>query len=164
MLNSIKLIFLGFFGLASGMLVSGGATTVLLSIGLIPRFAGKLHVGKKAVLLENMAILGVIFGAVVSIFGEKMQAGAWIMTNLPEWMTIWQVMGNGLLILYGLGAGIFVGCLALTIAEMLDTIPIFARRTGLRQGIGIVITAMAFGKLAGSLLYFSQGVFFYGGQ
>lgn len=164
MLNSIKLIFLGFFGLASGMLVSGGATTVLLSIGLIPRFAGKLHVGKKAVLLENMAILGVIFGAVVSIFGEKMQAGAWIMTNLPEWMTIWQVMGNGLLILYGLGAGIFVGCLALTIAEMLDTIPIFARRTGLRQGIGIVITAMAFGKLAGSLVYFSQGVFFYGGQ
>ena len=43
-------------------------------------------------------------------------------------------------------------------AEMLDSIPIFARRVGFRHGLGIAICAMAAGKFAGSLLYFILGV------
>ena len=60
-------------------------------------------------------------------------------------------------------AGIFVGCLALAIAEMLNTIPVFARRIGFRHGLGIAILAVAIGKLVGSLLYFTQQVYLYGG-
>ena len=55
---------------------------------------------------------------------------------------------------YGLFAGMFIGCLALAIAEMLDSIPIFARRISFRHGIGLAILSMAAGKLCGSILYF----------
>ncbi len=46
---------------------------------------------------------------------------------------------------------------ALAIAEMLDSIPIFARRMKFRHGVGIVILCMAIGKTIGSLIYFING-------
>lgn len=52
-------------------------------------------------------------------------------------------------------SGMFIGCLALAIAEMLDSIPIFARRISFRHGLGWAILGMAAGKLCGSLLYFA---------
>ena len=56
---------------------------------------------------------------------------------------------------FGLFSGMFIGCLALAIAEMLDSIPIFARRISFRHGLGWAILGMAAGKLCGSLLYFA---------
>ena len=41
-------------GLGAGILVSAGVFTVLLSVGLVPRFAGKTHTGKKIFLYEEM--------------------------------------------------------------------------------------------------------------
>lgn len=76
---------------------------------------------------------------------------------------MWNLIGTVFLLLFGIFAGIFVGCLALAIAEMLNTIPIFARRIGFRHGLGIAILAVALGKLAGSLVYFTQQVYLYGG-
>jgi len=64
---------------------------------------------------------------------------------------------------FGVFAGIFVGCLALAIAEMLNTIPVFARRIGFRHGLGVAILSVALGKLCGSLIYFTQQVFLCGG-
>ncbi len=51
----------------------------------------------------------------------------------------------------------------MAIAEMLDSIPIFARRIGFRHGLGIAVIAMALGKMAGSLFYFYQKMYLYGG-
>ena len=65
----------------------------------------------------------------------------------------------GLEVFFGLFAGIFVGCLALAIAEMLDTIPVFARRIRFRHGLGIAVLFVAAGKAAGSLFYFIKGIF-----
>ena len=75
----------------------------------------------------------------------------------------WYLIGTVFLLVFGVFAGIFVGCLALAIAEMLNTIPIFARRIGFRHGLGIAILAVALGKFVGSLIYFTQRVFLYGG-
>ena len=50
----------------------------------------------------------------------------------------------------------FVGCLALAIAEMLDSIPIFTRRISFRHGLGCAVLAMAVGKFCGALFYFWQ--------
>ncbi len=72
---------------------------------------------------------------------------------------VWNFVGTLIQIVFGLFAGIFVGCLALAIAEMLNTIPIFARRIGFRHGLGIAMLAVAFGKLMGSIIYFTQRVF-----
>ncbi len=65
-----------------------------------------------------------------------------------------QAVGTTVVTFFGLFAGMFIGCLALAIAEMLDSIPIFSRRAGFRHGLGVAVCAMAAGKLCGSLWYF----------
>ena len=158
----LKQVLMGICGMSFGLLSSAGVFTVLASVGLIPRFAGKMHVAKKVFALEEAVIFGTITGSLASVFGDYM--------NVEEWMTLYQPFGGDteriwmriaviFLIVGGFFAGIFVGCLALAIAEMLDSIPIFSRRIAFRHGLGIAILAVALGKLVGSLLYFAKGIF-----
>ena len=49
-------------GLGAGILVSAGVFTVLLSVGLVPRFAGKTHTGEKIFLYEEMVVFGTLVG------------------------------------------------------------------------------------------------------
>ena len=79
------------------------------------------------------------------------------MQKLPMWA--YQSLTVLALVIIGVFSGMFVGCLALAIAEMLDSIPILARRIGFRHGLGIVVLAIAVGKLVGSLLYFCMRIF-----
>lgn len=143
----IRYGFLLLTGLSAGLLISCGMFTVLFVIGLIPRFAGKTHTGSKVIWYEESVIWGTLVGGIFSVFYENLD--------------IFKVLGeNGkifCLSFSGFFAGIFVGCLALAIGEMLNTIPIFSRRIGYRHGLGLAVTSMAFGKLAGSLYYFLAG-------
>lgn len=161
----LKQVFLGICGLSFGLLSSAGVFTVLASVGLIPRFAGKMHVAKKVFVLEEAVVFGTLFGGFFSVFSRYGEVGKFVLSRQifgTETVVIWKIMGNGFLILWGFFAGIFVGCLALAIAEMLDSIPIFSRRVGFRHGLGLAIAATAFGKLIGSLLYFSKGIYMSG--
>ena len=124
-----------------GLLAAAGVFTVFVAVGLIPRFAGKTHTASHVILYEEMVIAGTVVGGILSIFGDS-------------WESKGVMAGNFLLLLFGLFSGMFVGCLALAIAEMLDSIPIFTRRISLRHGIGLAIFSMAAGKLTGSLFYF----------
>ena len=125
------------------MLSAAGVFTVLTAVGLVPRFAGKTHTARKILLFEEMVIFGTILGCFVSIFPEYCQVSE------P-----WRAIGGLLQGSFGLFAGMFIGCLALAIAEMLDSIPIFARRIGFRHGIGLAVFSVAIGKLVGSFFYF----------
>lgn len=143
----IKQLFLILTGLSSGLLVSCGMFTVLFVIGLIPRFAGKTHTGSKVVWYEESVIWGTVVGGIFSVFSESL--------NLYQYLA---EPGKVIaLAVSGIFAGVFVGCLALAIAEMLNTIPIFSRRIGYRHGLGLAVTSMALGKFAGSLYYFWAG-------
>lgn len=158
----LKQLFLAIIGLSSGLIVSGGVFTVLISVGLIPRFAGKMHVARKIFVLEEMVVLGTLTGDFFSVFTDLSMAGDFVLSHQlfgKATEGVWRLLGTLLLILIGTFSGIFVGCLALAIAEMLDTIPIFARRIGFRHGLGFAILGIALGKLAGSLIYFTQEVF-----
>ena len=158
----LKQVFLGICGLSFGLLASAGVFTVLVSVGLIPRFAGKMHVAKKVFALEEMVIFGTLTGSFFSVFGEWGKIGGFVRSHALFGAAtdgVWDLAGTLIQIVFGLFAGIFVGCLALAIAEMLNTIPVFARRVGFRHGLGIAILAVALGKLVGSLIYFTQRVF-----
>lgn len=157
---------LAVIGVSAGLIVSAGVFTVLISVGLIPRFAGKMHVAKKVFVLEEMVIFGTLIGSFFSIFGEWGQVGAFVKHRAlfgAATVGVWNLAGTVFLIVFGVFAGIFVGCLALAIAEMLNTIPVFARRIGFRHGLGVAILSVALGKLCGSLIYFTQQVFLNGG-
>lgn len=158
----LKKFLLAVVGASAGLIVSAGVFTVLISVGLIPRFAGKMHVSRKVFVLENMVILGTLTGSFFSVFGEWGRVGSFVRAHHifgTATEGVWNFTGTLIQMVFGLFAGIFVGCLALAIAEMLNTIPIFARRIGFRHGLGIAILAVAFGKLLGSLIYFTQRVF-----
>lgn len=161
----LKQVLLGACGLSFGLLSSAGVFTVLASVGLIPRFAGKMHVANKVFVLEEAVVFGTLFGGFFSVFSRYGEVGKFVLSRQifgAETVLIWKLIGNGFMIFGGFFAGIFVGCLALAIAEMLDSIPIFSRRIGFRHGLGVAIAATALGKLIGSLFYFSKGIFISG--
>ena len=137
-----------------GALVSAGVLTVLISVGLIPRFIQRTGTACDAFLYENFIISGTVAGCLISIF--------------PSGLHLGRVMGGALLSVCGIFWGIFEGCVAIAVAEMLDALPIFQRRMEKRirrhrRGIRPFITAVALGKLAGSLWYFYMGIYRYGG-
>lgn len=150
----MKTLFLILAGTSYGMLSSAGVFTVLVAVGLVPRFAGKTHTAKRIVLYEEMVIFGTLTGCILSIFSRYCRFGAWLQNRYPDKMELLLDIGAFCQAVYGLFAGMFIGCLALAIAEMLDSIPIMTRRISFRHGIGLAVLGIAAGKLCGSLFYF----------
>lgn len=154
----IKYVFLALISGSFGLLAAAGVFTVLVAVGLVPRFAGKTHTGRKIILYEEMVIFGTILGGLASVFVNDNRVGDFFISmGVP--VEVWQGIGNVFLAVFGIFAGMFIGCLALAIAEMLDSIPIFARRIGFRHGMSLAIFAMAVGKICGSLFYFIEGLY-----
>lgn len=142
-------------GASYGLLSAAGVFTVLVAVGLIPRFAGKTHTARYVLLYEEMVIFGTLSGCFVTVFPEYSQWGSFLREQFPEEMRLWMAMGIAAQAVFGLFSGMFIGCLALAIAEMLDSIPIFARRISFRHGLGWAVLGMAAGKICGSLFYFA---------
>ena len=151
--------FLVFTGISFGLLSSAGVFTVFSTVGLVPRFAGKTHSAKEILLYENMIVLGTIIGGLISIWPETWNRAFMRLEEAAGAPSFWLIFQNFCLIVIGLFSGMFVGCFALSIAEMLDSIPIFTRRISFRKGIGLAVCSVAAGKLFGSLFYFWEGMY-----
>lgn len=114
----VKEIFLGFIGLTAGFAVSAGTFAFMIVLGVLPRMIGKCNRAAETLHFENMIMLGGIFGNIISVFlNLKLPFGTWF------------------LYLYGFTAGMFVGCLAVALAEILNTFPITFRRFHIKQGL-----------------------------
>ena len=94
---------------------------------------------------EQAIILGGILGNIVSVF---------LQMHIP----LGQVSGHIFRGLYGLSAGMFVGCIAVALAEILNTFPILFRRAKLKVGLQWVMWTMAVGKTCGALYYFVKKI------
>lgn len=131
-------IMLGFLGLCAGFTVAGGFVALITLLGVIPRLAGETKTAKKAMLYENCLILGILLGNVVSLYSIRLPFGTFF------------------LVLFGLFSGIFTGCMAVALAEIINTFPIFFRRISLRKGAPYIAISLALGKCFGALiqLYF----------
>ena len=150
----VRTFFLILIGGSYGLLAAAGVFTVLVAVGLVPRFAGKTHTAEHVLLYEEMVIFGTLTGCVLSIFSRYCQFGAWWQQNFPNRLSLLYGLGTVWQAMFGLFSGMFIGCLALAIAEMLDSIPILSRRISFRHGLGFAVVSMAIGKICGSLLYF----------
>lgn len=141
----LKSLFLVFVGLCSGTGIAAGTFAFLLVIRVIPRMVQKAKIEHKVIYIENVVFRGLLFGTVLSLFSWK-----------KKWLLA--ILGRSILTIYGLSAGIFVGCLAVALAEILDTFPIFFRRLRISEGCtSMMIFVMAVGKLIGSLFFFLAG-------
>ncbi len=130
-------IWLAFLGLAFGIAVSAGTFAFIIAVGVVPRMVGKSNTGKHVILYETCIWLGGTIGCILSVF-----------------LDIRIMLGSLFLIVYGLCAGIFVGCLAVALAEILNTFPITFRRLGIKSGLQYVMLSMAIGKMCGAFYYF----------
>ena len=153
---SIEYLIMVFSFLGFGLLSSGGVFTVFVTVGIVPRFADKTHTANSIIVYENSIVAGTILGCVFSVYPEFFtkiigQAGL-------EYIRLWECFGSWILGFFGVFTGMFVGCFAIAIAEMLDTIPIFTRRIRLGKGVGIVMLFLALGKTIGALIYFYKRI------
>lgn len=130
-------MILGFAGLVSGVATAAGTFAFIIIIGVVPRLIGKCHRAAGTMIFENAIMLGAGIGCVWSVLVEL---------AIP--------IGSIGLILYGLSAGIFVGCLAIALAEILDTFPILFRRFRIKEGLRQIIFWLAIGKMCGSFYFF----------
>lgn len=153
-------------GLSAGFAVAGGVFTVFTAVGLVPRFADRINGADHILLFEDMIILGVLLGCFVSVFEPlAFDMSEWfqnVVSNMSK--TVGNIVSIGQQIFiasYALLTGCYISCLALSIAEIFDAIPIMAKRTRLQRGIGIVILCFAVGKLIGALFYYGNGFFLY---
>ncbi|MFD1777252.1 stage V sporulation protein AB [Fredinandcohnia salidurans] len=130
---TIKVLLIIFLGLGSGLAVGGGFVAFLAVLGIIPRLTQLTKTMKFIRFYE----WGVVFGAVF---------GSWFTLN-DQIFHLWDFI----VLPVGLASGIFVGMLAAALTEVLNVFPILAKRIGIENKIVILVMAIVFGKIVGSL-------------
>lgn len=129
-------LFLVFLGLCFGVTVAAGVFAFITMLGVVPRLAHRTGTASHLYGYENAIIAGGTFGNVLILFVD----------HFPV-----TILGLGV---FGVFAGIFVGCLAMALAESLRVIPVFVRRVSIQEGFPILIIAIALGKMLGTLFQY----------
>ena len=141
-MDLIKHAAAAFIGFGSGLVVAGAVYAFLTIVGIVPRLAQKTSTTRHIKVYESALLAGGVFGTLAGTFQFYLPFGA------AGAITV------------SIANGIFIGCLAMSLAEVLNVIPIFSRRARLQRGMFFLVMAIAAGKLMGSLLYFLVDGFF----
>lgn len=142
----LKQIMLSFLGFSAGVTIAAGIFAFLAIIGIFPRLLAVTGTKDHIVLCETMMIIGGIWGNLMDLF--------WI----PEYFRwIHLPLGIAVLCILGSAAGVFVGCLVMSLAETVKALPVLSRRIHLAAGLQYVIASVAIGKTAGAIIYFLHG-------
>ena len=139
----LKIFLAILISFSSGILISGAVFAFIAIIGVVPRLAQKTRTETKIKLYEEAIIFGGILGTLSMLF----------VVHIP--------IGKFLAVIYSGCIGVFFGCIAVSLAEILNVIPILARRGHIKKGLKYFICAIAIGKLVGSLLYSIIPGFYY---
>ena len=151
----IKHFILAFLAFVSGVGVAAGTFAFILVIGVVPRILRRSNLAGRVLLVENMIAAGGIIGNAVSVFEPLRLLG--LTGDEALWVLAATALGHILIAVYGICAGIFVGCISVALAEILDTFPILFKRLHIKRGLQWVMLMMALGKFAGALFYFVTG-------
>ena len=120
-------------GLCGGLLVAGGLFAFLALIGVVTRLAAGTTTAKYIMFYEDMSLLGCVGGNLLFLYGFRL------------------ALGNVFLGMYGMGAGVFTGCLAAALSEVVNMFPVLSERVSLKKGMNGIMIMFAIGKLVGSL-------------
>ena len=124
---------LAIIGFAGGVSVAAGKFALITALGIIPRLASRMGVAEHVYKLESATVLGGTRGSLLSVYHFPMR------------------IGDVGIIIFGLFAGIFVGCLSMALAEAIRVFPVLWQRINLNYGIYLLIFMMAAGKALGTL-------------
>lgn len=132
----VMLVLLIIVGISSGAVIASGLFSFIISLGIVSKFADRTRTGDKVLIYENAVALGGITGSFLFIFKVGMPFAYVFMP------------------LIGLSAGIFVGCWAMSIAEVINIFPVLIRRIKLVEYVKYIVICIALGKGAGMLIMF----------
>ena len=109
-------ILLGALGLMFGAATSAGSFALLVTLQIVPRMAARTQTAGKVMTYETTITLGGITGCLLSLFPFLRIPGL-------GWLTPF----------LGIAVGVFVGCQAVALAEILNVFPIMFRRMKLKK-------------------------------
>jgi stage V sporulation protein AB len=134
-------LVLALIGISAGGIIAAGVFAFLVVIGVYPRLIGNSQTHRHILLYETVIILGGVMGNVADLYEIPIPFG-----------------GNVMLGIFGASVGIYVGGVAMALAETLKALPVISRRIRLGVGLQYIILAIAAGKTAGALLYFYRNL------
>ncbi|MFY4775908.1 stage V sporulation protein AB [Metabacillus sp. RGM 3146] len=131
----ISLLLILFIGLAGGLAVGSGFVAFLSVLGIIPRLTQLTKTAGFIRLYEWGVAAGAIIGGWLSLRNPLLY--------LPSFAAV----------PIGLFDGLFIGLLAAALTEVLNVLPILAKRIGIDDKLTIILMAIVLGKVFGSLFH-----------
>ncbi|WP_348632588.1 stage V sporulation protein AB [Paenibacillus sp. PvR098] len=130
----LDVLLLSLIGVGGGLVVGSGMVAFLVVLDVIPRLAQVTRSYNHIRWYETAVIIGSLF---------------FTLTDFFEWTYFLFPMAAAL---FGLFAGGFVGMLAAALTEVINVLPILAKRIGMESFMIWLLMAMIFGKVIGSLM------------
>ncbi|SEN22655.1 MULTISPECIES: stage V sporulation protein AB [Paenibacillus] len=127
-------LFVAVLGFAGGLGVGSAFVALLIVLDIIPRLAQIAYAFRKSIWFETAVMSGAVF---------------WSLADFLEWR-LWLPRTVTLAII-GTFDGIFVGMLGAALTEVMNVLPILAKRMRLSRYMVGLVMAMVLGKVTGSL-------------
>lgn len=134
MLEACEGLLLAVMGFAGGFGVGSAFVALLIVLDLIPRLVQLTRAYRRSGVFESGLVAGTLF---------------WCCADLFDWTTS---LPAALLFVPAIFHGLFVGMFAAALTEVLNVIPIVAKRLKLKPYLFTLLMAMVLGKVAGSLV------------
>jgi stage V sporulation protein AB len=132
---TINILLIILVGLASGLAIGSGFVAFLTVLGVIPRLTQLTKTMKWISWYEWSVVLGALLGTAGSLRDPIM--------SFPPLVAV----------PIGLAGGVFVGMLAAALTEVLNVLPILAKRIRVDDKLEILLMAIVLGKVFGSLFH-----------
>lgn len=134
------ILLLALIGLAGGIAVGSGLVAFITVLDLVPRLHQLTHTPERIASSESAIIFGAVF---------------WTCADFFHWeVTFPSVM----LAAVGLFAGCFIGLFAAALTEVINVLPIMAKRLRMERWMVYLLMAMVLGKVIGSLIQWLLGI------
>ncbi len=124
-------------GVCSGALVAAGMFAFVTMIGVVSRMAAYTKSVRLVLLYEDLVVIGAALGNACFLYEPSLP--------MPATGAVWRLV-------FGFFAGVYVGCLSIALAELLNVVPILSRRVKLNRGLTAFVLTFATGKLLGAVI------------
>lgn len=139
MSDGLRAILYYAVGISFGAAVAAGLFAFITTVGVVTRLAAGTKTAKHVMLYETIAIVGVTLANLVDLFQWNFAAGTFFRAGC------------------GLFSGVFVGCLAAALAEVVNVFPVMIQRIKLKVGMVCLVSAFALGKGLGAWYHLILG-------
>lgn len=131
--NQVLLIIIG---LSSGAVIASGFFSFIVGLGIISKFADRTQTADWVNRYEDLITIGGALGSILYIYRFAIPFAYILMPVI------------------GMASGVFVGCWAMSIAEVINIFPVFMRRIKLVRYVKYIVASIALGKGVGMWLMF----------